>query len=348
MSARLRRAGFALAISAAVLPCAWVSIASAGTVRVVDGTAIYVAAPGEVNHIRVASDFGTGCFGTLCVSDLTLTAGAGCDQAGDGAAVCPDDEYDPGNPDGRRPVRVFAGDGDDGVGEESARRPVTLYGGTGDDSLSSGSYMGKSPVMYGGRGHDGLHVQNNGGGNPILHGGRGDDHLDPYCGGGLCGELYGEPGDDLLSAFPTASWFDGGPGRDTYAAMSIPVDTRFADLIAPSPGIDTFDGSYFNCCPSKYRLNLRGCSGCVERVIGSDTDNEITGNADPQVLSGEGGNDLIRGGGGTDHLSGGNGLDRIASRDDVVDYVSCGGMEDSVIADAVDVVRQDCEHVGLR
>jgi len=56
---------------------------------------------------------------------------------------------------------------------------------------------------------------------------------------------------------------------------------------------------------------------------------------------------VIRGGGGTDHLWGGNGLDRIASRDDVVDYVSCGDLEDIVIVDPVDVVRRDCEHVRV-
>ena len=346
MSSRLRSVGFALAVSAAALSCAWVSIASAGTVRVVDGTAVYVAAPGEVNHVSVKSDFGTGCgFGILCVSDKTLTAGAGCEQAGDGAAICPED--DPSALDGTRAVRVLAGDGDDGVGEESARRPVTIYGGTGNDVLNSGSYMGKSPVMWGGPGDDRLSVQNNGGGNPILHGGRGDDYLGPYCGGSYfgCGELYGDAGDDLLIAFQTATWFDGGPGRDVYKSLNVPADGRFADLVAPSPGIDTFDGSSYW---TKYRIDLRGCRGCVERVIGGDLSDEITGNADPQVISGEGGNDVIRGGGGTDHLSGGNWEDIIATRDGVLDYVSCGDSEDTVVADAVDVVRQDCEHVGLR
>jgi Ca2+-binding RTX toxin-like protein len=347
MSSRLRSVAFALAVTVAALSCAWVSIASAGTVTVVDGTAIYAAAPGEANQVRVESDYGTGCsIGNLCIGDLTLTAGAGCNRAGDGWAICPED--DPDAVDGHRPVRVYAGDGDDGVGEESGRRHVTLYGGTGNDSLGSGSYLGKSPVMYGGPGADSLYVNNNGGGNPILHGGRGDDEVKTHCGGGVCGQLYGDAGDDLLAAFYEADWLDGGPGRDVYAAGFVPFDKQFADLIAPSPGIDTFDGSYFDsCCPSKFRIDLRGCSGCVERVIGSDTENAIIGNADRQVIWGEGGDDVIRGRGGIDHLLGGDARDRISARDDVVDYVSCGAMEDTVIADPVDVVRPDCEHIRL-
>ncbi len=112
---------------------------------------------------------------------------------------------------------------------------MTLFGGTGNDSLRSGSSLGKSPVMYGGPGNDGLYVNNNGGGTPILHGGRGDDELAPHC-PGVCGELYGDAGNDRLLAFASADWFDGGPGRDIYAAWSIPWDKPFADLIAPESG----------------------------------------------------------------------------------------------------------------
>ena len=143
-----------------------------------------------------------------------------------------------------------------------------------------------------------------------------------------------------------AQWFDGGPGRDVYVAPFVPFDKRLADLIAPSPGIDTFDGS-FNGSSTRYTIDLRGCPGCVERVIGNDLENQITGNADSQVIRGEGGANVIRGGGGIDHLFGGDFLDRISSRDGVVDYVSCGAMEDTVFADAVDVVRPDCEHIRV-
>jgi Ca2+-binding RTX toxin-like protein len=346
MASYLRRVEFALAVSVAALSCACVSIASAATVRVVDGTAIYVAAPGEANQVSVESDslLGACSVGNLCLRDPALTqAGTGC-VAGDGGATCPED--DPNAWPGHRPVRVFTLDGDDRVVEESPAHPVTLFGGTGNDSLRSGSSLGKSPVMYGGPGNDGLDVSNNGGGTPILHGGRGDDELAPHC-PGVCGELYGDAGNDRLLAFASADWFDGGPGRDIYAAWSVPWDKPFADLIAPSPGIDTFDGSYYIHSPS-YRIDLRACFGCVERVIGGDDEDEITGNADPQVIRGEGSDDIIRGGRGIDHLLGGDGRDSIASRDGVVDYVSCGAMEDTVIADTVDVVGRNCEHVGLR
>ena len=345
MSSRLRSVGLALAVSVVVLSCASVSVASAGTVRVVDGTAVYVAAPGEANQVSVESDSPWVCsFGSLCISDPALTrTGAGC-QGGDGGASCPED--DPDAWPGHRPVRVFTRDGDDSVIEESPAHPVTLFGGTGNDSLRSGSSLGKSPVMYGGPGDDGLYVNNNGSGHPNLHGGSGDDELHAHCGAAVCGELYGDAGDDLLVSSYAAQWFDGGPGRDVYVTPFVPFDKRLADLIAPSPGIDTFDGS-FNGSSTRYTIDLRGCPGCVERVIGNDLENQITGNADSQVIRGEGGADVIRGGGGIDHLFGGDFLDRISSRDGVVDYVSCGAMEDTVFADAVDVVRPDCEHVRV-
>ncbi len=81
MASHLRSVEFALAVSVAALSCACVSIASAATVRVVDGTAIYVAAPGEANQVSVESDslLGACSVGNLCLRDPALTqAGAGC------------------------------------------------------------------------------------------------------------------------------------------------------------------------------------------------------------------------------------------------------------------------------
>ena len=75
----------------------------------------------------------------------------------------------------------------------------------------------------------------------------------------VCGELYGDAGDDLLVSSYAAQWFDGGPGRDVYVAPFVPFDKRLADLIAPSPGIDTFDGS-FNGSSTRYTDRPTGLS----------------------------------------------------------------------------------------
>ena len=196
-------------------------------------------------------------------------------------------------------------------------------------------------MLYGGPGDDTLYVYNNGSGIPVMRGGLGDDELcSCEFGGGL---LYGEGGDDrlIIHSFTSTSAqsLDGGPGNDVYVAERSQVDLAG---VAPGPGIDTLDGSML---PGATSIDLSGCSGCVERVIGSRWDDQIAGDANRQVILGGAGLDVIRGFAGSDVLAGQDGDDTIYSRDNSVDIVNCGPGGDTVRADRTDVVAPNCENV---
>jgi Ca2+-binding RTX toxin-like protein len=347
MASRLRRFELALllAVPAAILSASSLS-ASAATIRVTDGTAVFRAAPGEPNHVSVANWVRPGQCGTVvsvCVSDLgaPLTVGPGCEQLDANSAACAEDVQDHRL---GRPLLAFGGDGDDVLSEESERREeVTLRGGSGNDDLYSGSRSGKSPSLYGGPGEDAVYVRNNGGGNPLMRGGPGDDELCSCENGG--GQLYGETGDDrLLTASNGTSAaslsLDGGAGSDTYVARGSSLVGLAG--IAPGPGADVLDASGLSLPNS---IDLRRCRGCVEWVTGSPADDEITGHAGRQVLLGGEGLDVIRGLRGPDLLAGQDGDDTIRSRDGSVDAVGCGPGADTAFADASDVVAPDCETV---
>jgi Ca2+-binding RTX toxin-like protein len=70
----------------------------------------------------------------------------------------------------------------------------------------------------------------------------------------------------------------------------------------------------------------------------------IDGRAGNDKLYGDGGNDTIVGGPGRDSIFGGAGNDTINAADGERDVIDCGAGTDTVVADAIDVVR-NCEHV---
>jgi Ca2+-binding RTX toxin-like protein len=63
------------------------------------------------------------------------------------------------------------------------------------------------------------------------------------------------------------------------------------------------------------------------------------------VIKGKKGNDKITGLAGQDCLSGGKGDDKIKARDGESDRINCGAGKDSVKADALDVIKGNCEKV---
>ena len=100
---------------------------------------------------------------------------------------------------------------------------------------------------------------------------------------------------------------------------------------------------------------LRGGKG-PDTILGGTGDDRLVGGADDDKLFGQGGDDQVRGdsgadliigGGGDDHLGGAQGDDLIRASDGVhnVDTVRCGDGDDLLLADGVDRVRADCEHV---
>ena len=78
---------------------------------------------------------------------------------------------------------------------------------------------------------------------------------------------------------------------------------------------------------------------------GADT---ILGLAGNDLLDGGAGNDTLVGGPGRDTLFGRSGNDVLSVRDGLRDRVSCGPGQDRVIADRIDIVGRDCEHVVRR
>jgi Ca2+-binding RTX toxin-like protein len=349
MASRLRRFEFGLLLTAAavIAACASAPGASAATIAVEDGTAIFRAGHGEANDLQIGIWVRQPCsFTGLCVNDLgaPVTAGTGCEQLDPNMAVCAEETQDPRL---GRPLHVFAGDRDDALWEESSlREGVALWGGAGDDALRSGSDMGKSPSLYGGPGDDTLYVQNNGSGPgpSILRGGSGDDELCSCELGGA--SLYGEAGNDRLllnpNSFPRGQSLDGGPGNDVYVArLARGGDVGVGELV-PGGGADVLDASALSASAN---IDLRTCHGCVEWVTGGSGDDDITGNGGRQVLLGGDGADVIDGLNGSDLLAGQGGDDTLYSRDNSVDTVGCGPGLDTALADPTDVVAPDCETV---
>jgi Ca2+-binding RTX toxin-like protein len=312
-----------------------------------DGTAIFRAASGEANQLLIGNWYSWSCqLPGLCVSDsgAPLSARSGCEAADAHTAGCAEvnDIFTT-----TRHVRVLLGDRDDSAIEESYRRKVALFGGDGNDVVASGSTEGKSPALYGGVGDDSLYVNNNGAGTPVLHGGDGDDRLRPLCGGSwFCGHAYGGAGDDVIAAnqlFPLDGLhLAGGPGNDTYRFSAIHYPDVIADSIEPGPGFDTLDASRSR---TDVLVDLRGCAGCVERILGGADQDHINGRGGDQVILGGADPDDLTGGRGVDRLGGGTGDDLIRSRDGEADLVTCGRGIDLVVADDADDVRGSCELV---
>ncbi|MBU0639840.1 MAG: hypothetical protein KKB50_13310, partial [Planctomycetes bacterium] len=156
------------------------------------------------------------------------------------------------------------------VGDDNANY---LSGDSGDDTISGGA---GNDSVYGGAGAD---VIDGGTGNDSVKGDAGDDTL---SGGEGDDTLYGGTGDDVI---------DGGAGND-YASFYYSgsgVDVNLVDGTATGEGNDTLID--------------------IERVIGSQHDDTITGDANNNTLKGYGGDDTISAGDGADSIYGGEGND---------------------------------------
>jgi Ca2+-binding RTX toxin-like protein len=318
-----------------------VSAASASTIEVVEGTAVFTGAPGEANDVQMVAPFQVPA--TLRISDAgaPLTAGAGCTQIDAHSAFCAEDSSAP------LPLEVATGDADDSVLlEDFYFRRISVAGGRGDDKLYVSSNRGTPAHLDGGAGDDDLTVNLQLGAEPVLRGGSGDDTLSILQAVG--GFEYGEAGNDRLVYrgftqglnFPLV--LDGGFGNDTYAFEWQFVPTA---MVAGS-GIDTLDESTADPrALGTLSFDLLSCPGCVNRVIGTAQADQITGDFRPQAILGADGDDVLDAGGGNDAIFGQAGDDTITSRDGKIDVVSCGAGSDTVVADRRDIVSRDCESV---
>jgi len=311
------------------------SAADAATVAVEDGTAVFRAAPGEVNNVRAGTLAARDTM-TLKVIDTgaPLTPGPGCQRLDPNSVWCP--ESIP-----LLPLVVWADDREDQVVvNDGLIRVVTVHGQRGDDTVQVGNGVGSPALLDGGQGDDTLTTHENGEGPPVLRGGPGADVLTMNEHG--TAQAFGGDGNDRIIYNTTSlgSILDGGDGKDTYTFLQ----SFQLDAIVPGRGVDTLDETRW---PFELGLefDLSVCPRCVQRVIGTPNDDHITGDGDAQEILGAGGNDILDGGGGHDAIAGQDGDDTITSRDGVRDTVTCGDGTDSVTADRRDLVRRNCENV---
>jgi Ca2+-binding RTX toxin-like protein len=316
------------------------SAASASTLKVVDGRAVFTGAPGETNDVQMVPPFAAPA--TLKITDAgaPLAAGAGCTQIDAHSAYCPET--------GRLPLDVATGDLNDNVYlADSFFRRITVAGGRGDDKLYVSSSQGTPAHIDGGPGNDDITANLQLGAEPELRGGTGDDTLTILNAVG--GLAYGDAGNDRLvyrgftQGFHFPLVLDGGGGNDTYAFEWQFVPTA---MVAGS-GIDTLDESTADTRAMVMNFDMLICPGCADRVIGTPAADRITGDSRAQTIQGGDGDDVLDGGGGTDTISGEAGNDTITSRDGKPDVVTCGAGTDTVAADRRDTVSPDCESVTV-
>jgi Ca2+-binding RTX toxin-like protein len=164
----------------------------------------------------------------------------------------------------------------------------------------------------------------------------GSDFNDTIVGSNADNLLAGFDGDDYINGGAGADTIDGGNGNDTvsYATSRAAVNV---DLNGFMTGAH-FDG----------QMPVMGHGGdaegdlllSVERIIGSNFNDQITGSYEANTIEGGAGNDTLNGGYGDDVLSGGIGADQFvfdahngkdivsdfkASQGDVLDFVDTFG-----------------------
>jgi Ca2+-binding RTX toxin-like protein len=181
-----------------------------------------------------------------------------------------------------------------------------LSGDAGDDIIDGGAssdyalyYLSPAPVVArliqgtaSGEGDDDLARIENLFGSPNADTLVGDAQENHFIGGdGGLDDIQGRGGDDLLYASVDAS-FRAGRGVDTIRFLTGPV---VADLTTGVASADTAS------------LTLIG----VESIIGSNADDQLTGNAAANEFDGAGGNDVLMGLSGEDSLRGDDGDDHL-------------------------------------
>ncbi|WP_028057573.1 calcium-binding protein [Candidatus Solirubrobacter pratensis] len=361
-----------LGLAGVAVPAAHASTVTYGA----DGALVVTAAPGETNRIGIQSDPSDTTRVRVYEGkpDLTVTAPATCAAIGVDLVSCPLPAAG---------VRVDLGDGDDDgyISSDLPNVPMAISGGAGNDDLRA-SLDGQPTTLDGGPGADKLQ---GGPGTDTLIGGDGNDDLDGWSGsdrldGGagddvLSGDANRQPSPDVI---------DGGPGYDridwtrssyteanTYnvtlgagADDGLPGegdDVRNVEKVqtyGPSTLVGTDADEYLEVVQVTSPSTIRGGGG-NDTLRASDGPDTIDGGAGDDNIDAGFGDDTITGGPGRDSIAGDRrggdcgpiwcklpfGNDTIDARDGEQDSVSCGFGDDTVYADAVDVVAPDCEHV---
>jgi Ca2+-binding RTX toxin-like protein len=368
------RIALAAAVAAALaLPAA----ASASSITYEGDTLVFHAAPGETNFVVVDGDDQQVTFtddyaiqfpsGRCSQSDPEYPVA--CATPGRGVRIDLGDGADRGSfgfsiPTDRR-FEIDGGPGPDLLtGPRNGIGSATLDGGDGDDDLRSEE---SADTLLGGAGSDKLAA---GKGADVLHGGDGDDLLRDDDGATPASDLIdGGPGSDLLDAY-----------RDGDPALAPPVDILLDGVANDGPpgnndnivGVERFDVGAISrfagddtdntfYAPEKGRAATLAGAGGSDTLVATDASGDaVDGGPGDDTLTGGFGDDKITGGPGRDQIAGdrqarcnelhcdfmdGFGNDTIDVRDGEVDSVQCGPGTDSVRADAIDRIADDCERV---
>lgn len=265
------------------------------------------------------------------------------------------------------PAKMYGGAGKDSIEDQYNLGGVKqlLDGGAGDDVLKG--FVGED-VLLGGDGNDEL---NGGAGKDEIRGGAGNDLM--------YGDMYYEDWDaDILDGgdgFDTGdAWYipssdanntpvhitqdgtadDGRAGEHDNVTSIEKLETN-----APSGTFNGTDGNDEIITRSQDDTRvLNGLAG-DDKLDGGYGTEKIDGGAGADAINGGYGHDTITGGPGPDVINGDGGSycsyygscnvpfgnDTIYARDGEVDQVECGVGEDTVEADAGDVVAASCEKV---
>lgn len=265
------------------------------------------------------------------------------------------------------PARLYGGNGKDHLQDQynlgGARQ--LLDGGAGDDKLEA--FVGED-VLIGGDGNDEL---NGGAGRDEIRGGEGNDLMygDMYAQDWAADILDGGPGFDTGDAWyiPTSDANnppvhitqdgvadDGRDGENDNVTSIEKLETN-----APQGTFNGTDGDDQIITRSQDHKRVLNGHGGNDKLEGGYGTEQIDGGAGADAINGGYGHDTIVGGPGQDVINGDGGSycsyygscnvpfgnDVIDARDGEVDQVECGVGEDTVTADAVDVVAASCEKV---
>ena len=251
-----------------------------------DGGGLAIVGGSGRDEFTVAFDEGSGSFGVTAAKGVAV--GPGCTRAGPTQVSCAVDGP-------ARWVMADLGPGNDRLrveGDLSGVENVRIAGGTGDDVIRGGP---EDDLIEAGYGAD------------RLYGGAGADGLIGSMPGPTF--LYGEENGDLLAAGGGCAGgaIVGGPGRD---------DASFAETRA-HPGL-----LYISFPLDKAWIDeVRGCNP----VRLDDSNEDMEGSFDWDVLIGDGGPNAMLGQPGADRFYGGGGDDTIDARDGVRDFfIQCG------------------------
>lgn len=250
------------------------------------GGGLEIVGGGGPDHFTVAFDEATSTFGVIAAKGIAV--GPGCKRASAVQVSCPTGGL-------ARWLMADLGPGDDSLrveGSLSGAQNVRIAGGLGDDTIRGGP---EDDLIEAGFGSD------------RLYGGAGADGLIGSTPGPTF--LYGGPDGDLLAAGGGCAGgaIVGGEGRD---------DASFAETQA-HPGL-----LYVSFPQNKAWIDVvRGC----KPVRLDDSNEDMEGSFDFDVLIGDGGPNAMLGQPGVDRFYGGGGEDVIDARDGVRDEsIQCG------------------------